>query len=144
MNPLALLTILFEDHAHASEAYRTHLDKVVVSIEQQTGMTSLHVGAPDHGLEDDYDRLARRMHACNTNLIFLDHILEFESRLGAFCRQVWRTFCKLRLEQGLEDLLQYQHDEFEQALDYHLNDSSLRRSQSQALQKRIQSQMSVV
>ena len=141
---LAFLIILMEEHSNAAEVYRTYLDKETIVIEQQTRMTSLNVGFGDRSMDTDYETLTRRIHGCNTNLIFLDHVLEFEQRLADFCKQAYSKFWEIRRREQLDDLPPQQHEEFYQAIDYNLNHSVLRRSQAQSLQKRVQSQMSVV
>ncbi|KAG8534040.1 uncharacterized protein KY384_000883 [Bacidia gigantensis] len=143
-NPIAFLSLLFEMHCHASEHYRAYLDDQVLAVECSTRMTAFHIQTKYPATETDYEALSGPLHSCNTNLIFLEVILEFEARFGDFCKQVHSTFAQLRREEGLEDFSQYQQNMYMQGVDYQIQANEFRRVQARSLQKRIQSQMSVL
>ena len=101
-SPLGVLSILYDEFSRRAEAWRALLDAEVVRIEQITAMTSLKPPPADAAAlsEADYERLARDMHACNTNLIFLGDLVNFELEFGAFCGTVAGVVEQLRRSAG--------------------------------------------
>jgi hypothetical protein len=141
-NPLSLISLLFEEHGYSCEIYRAELDKDVVEMERQTGHTSIAISL--FRQNPDYERLTRDLNACKTSLIFMDNITLFEKGIGDFCKETLETLELLRHERGLDTLPTGQRVAATQQLDYHLNLSHLRRIQACSLERRVQTQISVV
>ena len=146
-SPLNVLTLLYDEFSRRAESWRAVLDAEVVRIEQITAMTSLVPSSQSSSdaAEADYERLARDMHACNTNLIFLGDLVNFELELGAFCGAVAGVFEQLRCTAGHAALQgAAARDDFHQCLAFLTKFSRLRLHQTQALRSRIQSQTNLV
>ena len=141
-NPLLLLSTVFEEYGYSSENFREQLDRDVARMERQSGHTSLsfRLFQDNKGYED----LTKELHACTTNLIFMENITAFEREWGAFCKETLDVLEALRVERGLETLPKSERVQASQNMDYHLNLSQMRRIQSQSLQKRAQLQINVV
>ena len=143
-DPIVFMNILVELYGYASENYRTLLDKQVVSVELQTRMTSLNPPFSNANPTDDSEEPSRDIHRCNTSPTMLEGVLEFEAQPGDFRKQTHQDFPRMRHEKGHGEPPVQKRDFFVQSLDYHINASCLRRNQTRSLQKRTQSQMSVV
>jgi hypothetical protein len=141
-NPLLLLSIVFEEFGYASELFREHLDHEVARMERASGHSSLSFRPSAWNTE--YEALTRDLHVCNTNLIFMEHVTEFERSWGAFCKDTLGVLETLRLERGLQNFSKRETVQTAQCMDYHLNLSQMRRTQVLALQKRVQLQVNVV
>ncbi|KAL5330662.1 hypothetical protein ACEPPN_000181 [Leptodophora sp. 'Broadleaf-Isolate-01'] len=141
-NPLLLLSIVFEEFGYASELFREQLDREVARIERASGHTSLSFRPSAWNTE--YEALTRDLHACSTDLIFMEHVTEFERTWGAFCKDTLSVLETLRLERGLQGLSKRETVQTAQCMDYHLNLSQMRKTQALALQKRVQLQINVV
>lgn len=146
-SPLDILLFLFQEHGRFNEEWRARLDREVVAMEVRSGMTSLDTSTQQFDFDDGYvyAGLTRDLHACNTDLIFLGHVLDFELELGAFCSQAFDTFEELR-RQRRETMF---HDEraascFQQRLAYCVKDGEFRQRQTMALRTRVQSQINLV
>jgi hypothetical protein len=111
-------------------------------MERQTGHTSIAISL--FRQNPDYERLTRDLNACKTSLIFMDSITIFEKEIGTFCKEMLETLELLRHEQGLDTLPTGERVAATQQLDYHLNQSQLRRIQACSLERRVQTQISVV
>lgn len=144
--PLSVLAILFEGYGYTSEEWRRKLDGDVVSLEVRTGMTSLDTSHRGYALHiSEYERMIRDLHACNTNLIFLADVLNFEVEFGSFCGRLFDLLEELRERTGNEKFHTAQaKDEFRQHLAYCMNSSRFRQNQIQALKMRVQSQINLV
>ena len=141
-NPLSFISLLFEEQGYSCEKYRAKLDKDVVEMENQTGHTSIAISL--FGQNPDYERLTRDLNACKTSLIFVDNFTLFEKEIGDFCKETLETLELLRHERGLDTLPTGERVAAAQQLDYHLNLSQLRRIQACSLERRVQTQISVV
>lgn len=141
-NPLSFISLLFEEHGYSCEKYRAKLDKDVVEMERQTGHTSIAILL--FRQNPDYERLTRDLNACKTSLIFMDNITLFEEKIGEFCKETLETLEVLRQERDLDTLPTGERVAATQQLDYHLNLSQLRRIQACSLERRVQTQISVV
>lgn len=141
-NPISFISLLFEEHGYSCEHYRAKLDRGVVGVERQTGHTSIHISL--FRQNQDYERLTRDLNACKTSLIIMDNITSFEKQIGAFCKEVLEMLELLRHERGLNTLPIRERVAAIQQLDYHLNLCQLRRIQACSLERRVQTQISVV
>jgi hypothetical protein len=143
-NALEILAILFEQHCFATEKARQQADDRIVSMERKTGMTSL-IGAYG-GKHDqvDHEKLIKDLHACNTDLIFLDNSLQFEAEMGRFCRETVAKFEDLNTTQCGKALSAPDRDAIFQRIDYYLDSSRWRRTQALSLMKRVKTQINVV
>lgn len=141
-NPLTFLNILFEDHGQSCERHRAHLDREVVRMERRTGKTSIVLFS--RAVDTDYEQLNKDLHACNTELIFLDNITNFEMSLGRFIKETLTKFEALRHESGISSDSMYAYETLSQNMDYLINSCEMRRYQAQSLHRRIQSQINVV
>lgn len=141
-NPLLLLSILFEEYGYSAEAFREELDRDVASMERRTGHTSLNPRLFQDKM--DFEDLTKDLHACTTSLIFMENITEFERNWGLFCKETLDVLETLRMERGLGFLPKRERVQAAQNMEYHLNLSQMRRSQSLSLQKRAQLQINVV
>ena len=144
--PLSLLAILFEGYGYTSEECRRKLDADVVSLEVRTGMTSLDTNPGGYSLRiSDYEKMMRDLHACNTNLIFLANVLNFEMEFGTFCGRLFEVFEELRERSGEGKFHTARaRDEFQQHLAYCMDSSRFRQKQTQSLRMRVKSQINVV
>lgn len=141
-NPLAFLNILFEDHGRSCERHRAHLDREVVRMERRTGKTSIRLFSP--AIDTDYEQLNKDLHACNTELIFLDNITNFEMKLGQFIKETLKKFEALRHESGISSESIYAYETLSSNMDYLINACEMRRYQAQSLHQRVKSQINVV
>lgn len=139
-NPLAFLNIIFADHGQSCEDRRADLDNDVASIERRTGKTSLPLFS--HDFDMDHERLNEDLHACNTNLIFLDNVTNFEMSVGKFIKDTYVKFAVLRHEMGIASTSNY--ESLSQDTDCLINVCEMRRYQAQSLHRRLQSQINVV
>ena len=144
-SPLDLLLLLFRTYGGFNEEWRAKLDRQVVAMERRSGMTSIDTSQFDSDDETAYAELTRDLHACNTDLIFLGHVLDFELELGAFCSQAFDTFEELRRQRKEAPF----HDKrvahfFQQRLAYCMKDGEFRQRQTEALRTRVQSQINLV
>ena len=147
-SPLSLPAILFEGYGYTSEECRRRLDAEVVSLEVRTGMTSLDTNQGGSGYSlriSDYERMMRDLHSCNTNLIFLANVLNFEMEFGAFCGRIFDVFEELRGRIGEGKFhTERARDEFQRNLAYCVDSSRFRQKQTQSLRMRVKSQINVV
>lgn len=147
-SPLSLLAILFEEYGYTSEECRRRLDAEVVSLEVRTGMTSLDTNPGGNGYSlriSDYEKMMRDLHSCNTNLIFLANVLNFEMDFGTFCGRIFDVFEELRGRIGDGKFhTERARDEFQQHLAYCVDSSRSRQKQTQSLRMRVKSQINVV
>jgi hypothetical protein len=143
---LAFLAILFEQYGYSTEKLREELDEQVVAMELRTGMASLNTSRRNFSRDvPKYEALMRDLHACNTNLIFLGAVLNFEVEFGNFCNHLFNIFEDLRRQAGYGAFHAAKaRDEFRQNLGYCLDSSRSRRNQTDALQIRIKSQINLV
>jgi hypothetical protein len=138
-SPLAFLNLLFEMHGSTTELYREKRDVEVCVVELQTGTSSLIHG--DHITSTNTmnnENLMRELHALNAKLLILDGVMNWELSAGKFIRETYTILSELRALSTLED------QPLRDSLDYLLNLSSLRQTQAQTLQKRVQMQLGVV
>lgn len=142
VNPLALLGILMDEYGRTCERDRTCNDMNVVAMEGQTGMTSLLI-APRQ-VATGYELLTKALHSCNTNLIFLDNMTNFEVAIGTFIKETYIKFQTLREMRLLETIPVDVDDTLMQNIEYLLNAAAMRRYQAQSLHRRTQSQINVV
>lgn len=144
--PLSLPAILFEGYGYTSEEYRRRLDAEVVSLEVRTGMTALDTSQHGDSLHiSEYERMMRDLHACQTNLIFLANVLNFEMEFGILCGRLFEVFEELRERTGEGNFhTPRARDEFHQHLTYCMNSSRFRQNQIQSLRLRVKSQINVV
>lgn len=140
--PVAFLSILYADHSRSAENHRAKLDWDVVTMERRTGKTSLVVFS-EHA-ETDYEQLNKALHECNTNLIFLDNITNFEMAVGKFIKDTLVKFEVLRKENGITSDSNCAYQSVSQNMDYLINACEMRRYQAQSLHRRIQTQINVV
>lgn len=148
-SPLSLLAILFEGYGYTSEEYRRLLDAEVVSLEVRTGMTALDTNQGSNGGYTlriaDYEKMMRDLHSCNTNLIFLANVLNFEMEFGAFCGRIFDVFEELRERvEGGKFHTERARDEFQRHLAYCVDSGRFRQKQTQSLRMRVKSQINVV
>lgn len=138
-NPLAILGILFNQLGQKWEAESRNTFHEVRAIEHTTRMTPFKL--PSEPIQIDYEQLNRSIHQNNTHIIFLDKVVSFELGFGKFIKETLKKFEEARKNLGLEpdpaNVLQ-------QNMDYMLNTAEMRQLSVQSLQRRIQSQMSVV
>ncbi|MCJ1466914.1 hypothetical protein MMC07_005536 [Pseudocyphellaria aurata] len=144
VNPLALLGILMEEYGRTCENSRAHNDMDVVNIERQTGMTSLRIATFSPKTTTDYGLLSKAMHACNTNLIFLDNLTNFEVAFGKFIKETMIKFQTMREKQSLPPIPADVDDILIHNIDYLLNAAEMRRYQAQSLHRRSQTQVNVL
>lgn len=140
-NPLTYLSVLYGEHGHDCETHRQELDRDVVAMERQTGMTSLAVY---QNVETNYEQLTKRLHACNTNLIFFENIMNFEAAAGQFIKQTLIKLESLQEEAGIAPDASNAYTILVQHMDYLINASEMRRYQAQSLHRRVQTQINVV
>ena len=142
-NPLSLLNVVADEYGRSCETARKCADDEVVLIETSTGMTSLKVQPPKQA-ERDIAELNKASHAANTNLIFLDNVINFDVVLGKFVKEIFEKLENLRHGRNLESIplpvSQVLHDN----IDFLINLSALRKKQARSLHQRVQSQISVV
>lgn len=143
-SPLSVLILLYDEFGAKAEEQRRLLDREVVRIEDMTVMTSAAITA--QVLTDaEYEKLIRDMHACNTNLIFLSDLINFETELGQFCLELCDIFEDLRRRAALPDFHSTpEKDNLLQWLKFLLKLSRFRHNQTQALRARIHSQTNLV
>lgn len=147
-SPLSILALLYEEYATNVEDWRKTLDHEVVRIEQTTGMTSLAIawiGPGPDAKELEYERLLRDLHACNTNLIFLGDLINFEIEFGEFVYKLFDIFEELRKSAGKAAFHKVQtKEDVLNRLAFLLKLSHFRKQQTRALRERIQSQTNLV
>lgn len=143
-NPLAFLIIIFEEFGNACEVERAHSDDQVVHMEGQTGMTSLQLRNISDQAEINFEHLIKSLHHCNTNLIFLDNVTNFDMALGKFIKETLVKLELVRTNRGCEPIGEDVQNGLSESIDYLLNASDMRRYQAQSLQRRVQSQINVV
>lgn len=82
-SPLDILLFLSQEHGRFNEEWRATLDSEVVAMEVRSGMTSLDTSTQRFDFDDNYAYagLTRDLHACNTDLVFLGHVLDFQLEL---------------------------------------------------------------
>lgn len=143
-SPLNILILLYDDFGSRAEEERKVLDQEVVRIEWMTVMSSAAITA--QVLTDvEYEKLIRDMHNCNTGLIFLSDVINYEIELGQFCFELYDIFEDLRRKAALPDFHSApEKDNFLHWLKFLLKLSHFRHSQTQALRSRIQSQTNLV
>jgi len=145
-SPLDILIFLFEDYGRYNEMWRAKLDRRVVEMESRSGKTSLNTNNVQYD-EDErkYEELTFDLHKCNTNLIFLANLLNFEVDFGAFCEKALGIFEELHQKRSKfpfhSDRMK---SSYQQRLAYLVNDSELRQRQTKSLQQRIKSQINLV
>ncbi|KAI9866944.1 MAG: hypothetical protein M1813_000342 [Trichoglossum hirsutum] len=138
-SPLAFLNLLFEMHGSTTELYREKRDVEVCVVELQTGTSSLIHGDRITSTNTmNNENLMRELHALNAKLLILDGVMNWELSAGKFIRETYTILSELRALSTLED------QPLRDSLDYPLNLSSLRQTQAQTLQKRVQMQLGVV
>lgn len=142
-NPMSLLNVIADEYGKSCETARKCADDEVVLIETSTGMTSLKLQPPKQA-ERDIAELNKASHAANTNLIFLDNVINFDVVLGKFVKEIFVKLGNLRQRRNLEPIpepvCQVLHDN----IDFLINLSALRKKQAHSLHQRVQSQISVV
>lgn len=143
-NPLAFLGILMEEYGRTCERDRARNDREVVTIEGRTGMTSLQIANSNSQAAKDYELLSKDLHSCNTNLIFLDNLTNFEVAVGRFIKETLIRFQMIRERRLLEKILADVDDTLIQNIEYLLNAAEMRRYQAQSLHRRTQTQINVV
>lgn len=138
-DPLNILVLLFSELGRSSDQFcRVSVDEVL-DIENQTRMTSMRI-SPEP-VQKEYEHLTKDIHYCNVNLIGQDEFSNFEGGFGKFVKETLKTVEAARKKRGLEPdphIILYQY------IDYRLNVVEIRLKSVQCLQRRIQSQMSVV
>ena len=93
----------------------------------------------------EYEFLTRELHHCNTDLIFLANVIQFEVEFGAFCESVMTTYMDSLKVHGEESASQdMQCRSLLQHLAYCTTDAKFRQSQTQSLRMRVQSQINLV
>jgi len=143
LNPLAFLSILFEEYGYMAETERARLDAEIVALERRTGMSVLSLEPIDPD-KIDYKALTEDLHVCATALISVENVVDFEVAFGAFCSEVMVLFEELRGRRGLEKLGEDENEALSQTLAYHRNKADRRRAQLQSLLKRVQTQINLV
>ncbi|KAL6399787.1 hypothetical protein AUP68_17194 [Ilyonectria robusta] len=143
-SPLSVLIILYDEYGAKAEEQRKVLDREVVRIEDMTVMTSAAITA--QVLTDaEYEKLIRDMHACNTNLIFLSDLINYEIELGQFFLELYDIFEDLRRRATLPEFHSVpEKDNLLQWLKFLLKLSRFRYNQTQALRARIHSQTNLL
>lgn len=151
VNPLGFMGILFEEYGRECERDRARNDDDVVAIEGRTGMTSLRILAVapfSPGVATDHELLTKALHACNTNLIFLDNLTNFEVEVGRFIKETLIKFQRIRERKAEIRLLETTPPDVDDTLihniEYLLNAAEMRRYQAQSLLRRAQTQINVV
>lgn len=144
VNPLAFLGIAMAEYGRTCERDRACSDLDVLTVERQTGMTSVRVQSLSLQASEDYEQLTKALHNCNTNLIFLDHMNHFEMALGRFFKETLIKFQSIRERRLLETIPADIDDILIQNIDYLLSTAEMRRHQAQCLHRRTQSQINVV
>lgn len=144
VNPLAVLGILMEDYGRKCEYNRARNDQDVVAIEGQTGMTSLRITTSNSLVATDYELLTKALHSCNTRLIFLDNVTNFEVAVGRFIKETLIKLQMMRERRQLEKIPANIDDTLIQNVEYLLNAAEMRKYQAQSLHRRIQTQINVV
>lgn len=142
-NPLALLNVVADEYGKSCETARKFADDEVVSIETSTGMTSLQVQPPKKA-QRDIAELNKASHAANTNLIFLDNVINFDVVLGKFIKEIFVKLETLRQRRNLEPIPVSASQVLHDNIDFLITLSALRRQQAKSLHQRVQSQISVV
>ncbi|KAI9771493.1 MAG: hypothetical protein M1840_002113 [Geoglossum simile] len=138
-SPLAFLNLLFEMHGSMTELYREKRDVEVCVAELQTGTSSLiHSDRITPADEMNNENLMKELHALNAKLLILDGVMNWELSAGKFIRETYTTLSELRALSTPQD------QPLRDSLDYLLNLSSLRQTQAQTLQKRVQMQLGVL
>ena len=143
-NPLAFLGILMEEYGRTCERDRARNDRDVVTIEGRTGMTSLPIATFYSQVAKDYELLIEALHSCNTNLIFLDNMTNFEVAVVRFIKETLIRFQMIRERRLLEKIPADVDDTLIQNIEYLLNAAEMRRYQAQSLHRRTQTQINVV
>ncbi|KAH8680341.1 hypothetical protein BGZ61DRAFT_456584 [Ilyonectria robusta] len=93
----------------------------------------------------EYEKLIRDMHACNTNLIFLSDLINYEIELGQFFLELYDIFEDLRRRTTLPEFHSVpEKDNLLQWLKFLLKLSRFRHNQTQALRARIHSQTNLL
>lgn len=146
LNPLALLGILMEEYGRACEIDRARNDKDVITLEGRTGMTTPRIAIEYAGDATDHELLIKALHSCNTMLIFLDNMTNFEVAVGKFIKETLTKFQMIRERSllMLETIPAGIDDTLIQAIEYLLNAAEMRRYQAQSLHQRTQTQINVV
>lgn len=143
-NPLAFLGILMEEYGRTCERDRARNDRDVVTIEGRTGMTSLPIATFYSQVAKDYELLIEALHSCNTNLIFLDNMTNFEVAVVRFIKETLIRFQMIRERRLLEKIPADVDDTLIQNIEYLLNAAEMRRYQAQSLHRRTQTQINVL
>ena len=144
VNPLALLGILMEEYGRACERDRARNDKDVITLEGRTGMTTPRIATEYAGDSTDHELLIKALHSCNTMLIFLDNMTNFEVAVGKFIKETLTKFQMIRERRLLEMIPADIDDTLIQVIEYLLNAAEMRRYQAQSLHRRTQTQINVV
>ncbi|MCJ1260167.1 hypothetical protein MMC22_000026 [Lobaria immixta] len=143
-SPLAFLGILMEEYGRTCERDRARNDRDVVTIEGRTGMTSLQIATFYSQVAKDYELLIKALHSCNTNLIFLENITNFEVAVVRFIKETLIRFQMIRERRLLEKIPADVDDTLIQNIEDLLNAAEMRRYQAQSLHRRTQTQINVV
>ncbi|MCJ1271063.1 hypothetical protein MMC22_010962 [Lobaria immixta] len=144
VNPLALLGILMEEYGRACERDRARNDKDVITLEGRTGMTTPRIATEYAGDSTDHELLIKALHSCNTMLIFLDNMTNFEVAVGKFIKETLTKFQMIRERRLLEMIPADIDDTLIQVIEYLLNAAEMRRYQAQSLHRRTQTQINVL
>lgn len=139
-NPLAMLGIIFENIGRLSSFHLTDSLSGVDNIELQTRMTSI-MGVSPEPIQINHELLNKHIHFYNTILIFLDWKFTFQVGLAKFIKE---TLNKLEAAHEQRGLTPDPADVLQQNMDYMINVVEQQQLLGQTLQRRIQSQISVV
>ena len=142
-SPLLCLGIIFDNYGVYNEKYRLKQDEAILILERETGMSSLSFGS--HGVGSmHYERLIKDVHDCNTRLIFLENMMNFEEALGKFVRELLSRVEKIHIQYPDLSCHEAEWQKIMEYVDFYLSRTIFNRSQGLSLQKRVQSQISVV
>lgn len=144
LSPLSVLNVLCEGYSSETEEWRADLDATVVLLETKTNLISRSVLQPTKDTSE-YESLSRDLHSCNTDLVFLNNILDFEVKFGDFCNSMLGVLDDLRsATRTNKTTSRKMRADVRQHLAYVQNSSRLKQTQAQTLSKRVDSKMSLV
>jgi hypothetical protein len=144
-SPLFVLAFLYEQYGYNTENWRAELDSRVVKLESMTKMISLRSAEDQTAAPEVYEKLTGDLHSCNTELIYLSNVLDFEVEFGKFCEGITDVFEGLMIERGLGPFHSKRiRRELVQQLAYCVNCTRLKHNQTQTLRKRIESHIALV
>lgn len=86
-SPLDFLPLLVQVYGRFNEAWRAKLDRQMMTMKCRWRMISIDTIALQFDRDEKYAyaELTRDLHAGNTDLVFLSHVLDFELEPGALC-----------------------------------------------------------